>query len=328
MKSQSTEIERVLITGGAGLVGSALTRQLSQMGLKTIVYDNFTTGRKAFVDGLSDVRTIEGDVRDDAMLLQVLSGFGISHVIHCVGDTFVPSSYVNPERFFSINVLGTLHVLRASKAAGIRKFIYVSSTEVYGSVTGPISEEHPCIPVNTYAVSKLAADRLCSTFQMEHDLPCVIVRLFNTYGPRETHPYLIPEIIRQLALSNIVQLGNINAQRDFTYVDDTARAIIACLRFVNGGDIINIGSGVAYPVRSIVNMIARAMGKEVRIEFQKERLRKHDIDSFVCDNRRLVQVTGWMPTVGIEEGIERTIHWFRSNESRWTWEDHDYDCRF
>src|SRR5262249_33654326 len=152
------------------------------------------------------------------------------YVFDLVGDTFVPDAYQDPRRFLRVNVEGTLNLLLAAGRADVRRILYASTTEVYGNAHGsPAHEGRGYDPVNTYAVTKLAADRLCATLHAEHGLPILIARIFNCYGPRATHPYVIPEIIAQLSRERTVTLGNLTARRDLTYVEDTARGLIAAL---------------------------------------------------------------------------------------------------
>ena len=187
--------------------------------------------------------------------------FKVEYVFNCVGDTYVPAAYDVPRRFFSINVEGNLNLLTATKQFGVKRMLYVSSTEVYGeSDTDQVSEDSALAPLNTYAVSKTASDRLCFTFHQEHGTPVVIARIFNTYGPRETEPYVIPEIITQLDKSNVLELGNYKAERDFNYVHDTARWLIDLLRSdVPDGEAVNVGSGRVYSVEWLAKAIARIM---------------------------------------------------------------------
>ena len=267
-----------MVAGGAGFVGSAIVRELLRRGSTIVCYDNYLHGHPAHVAGLSGPFTaIHGDVRDDWSLFKALRDHQVEYIIDCVGDTFVPTAYIMPERFFDINVGGTLHLLRAAQALSIKRMLYISSTEVYGETPSPKCDEKTALnPVNTYAVSKAAADRLCYTYYLEHGVPVVIARIFNCYGPRETEPYVIPEIIAQLHRGLRVALGNIKAERDFTFVHDTANALISVLASdVPDGEAINIGSDTGYTVEWLAHRLAEIMEvKSLQIVSDPARFRR------------------------------------------------------
>ena len=316
---------RVLVTGGAGFVGSALVRRLLDRGAEVVALDNFFSGpRENLEDIEKDITIIEGDVLLEDSLAKAFQAHAPHFVYHLVGDTFVPSAYRHPTRFLRVNTEGTLRVLLAAKEFGIERMVYVSSTEVNGRVgRRPITETQRLAPVNTYAVTKAAADRLCYTFHIEHDVPVVIARIFNCYGPRETQPYVVPEIIRQLERGPVVRLGNLNAARDLTYVDDTASGLIALMHSdLPNGEAANIGSGCLVTLSSLVAQCAKLMDREdYRIEQDPRRERHRDIDAFRCDTTVMTDATEWSPRVDLEEGLRRTVDWYRAHGSRWTWED-------
>ena len=317
--------EHVLVTGGAGFIGSAVVREMLKEKAKVIVYDNFLHGTKTNLQEIKDqVEIVPGDVLDEWKLSETVQKYNVSFMIHCVGDTYVPTAYDVPKRFFRINVEGTLNALLVCKLFKMKRMLYVSSTEVYGeALKQKIDENHPFLPLNTYAVSKLAADRTCFTFYHEHGVPVVVARIFNSYGPRETEPYVIPEIITQLARGPTVELGNIKAKRDFTYVQDTARGLVMTLKSrIPDGEAVNVGSGVAYTVEELAHKVGKIMGhRSVEIKVSRRRLRRHDINLFICDNTKLVEYTGWRAQVSIDEGLRRTVSWFIEHGSRWSWED-------
>jgi nucleoside-diphosphate-sugar epimerase len=323
--SRSAVPGTALVTGGAGFVGSALVRRLLATGARVVVYDSFFSGRRRHVSGLGPGATVvEGDVFDEGALARVFERHRPEHVYHLVGDTFVPSAYAEPRRFFRINVEGTLAVLQAVRRFGARRMLYVSSTEVYGRAPRqPLVETDPLAPANTYAVSKLAADRLCATFFHEHAVPVVIARIFNCYGPRETQPYVVPEIVRQLSRGPVVRLGNADARRDLTYVDDTAAGLQALMgSSVPDGDVAHVGSGTSVSIRHVAEICARLLGHErAVVETDPARLRRLDVDDFRADASRLRDATGWAPRVPLEEGLRRTVAWYRENGSRWSWEE-------
>jgi nucleoside-diphosphate-sugar epimerase len=317
--------ERVLVAGGAGFVGSQLVRELLAVGAEVVVYDNLLHGTRANLEELKDdITVVVGDVLDEWKLVRTFREYSPRYVFDLVGDTYVPTAYDVPKRFFRINVEGTINLLMAAKMFDVSRILYVSSTEVYGEARSvPMTEEHALAPLNTYAVSKLAADRLCFTFQREHGIPVIAARIYNAYGPRETEPYVVPEIITQFSKGPEVALGNTKARRDLTYVADTARGLIAALcSDLPDGDVVNVGSNKTYSVEELVDMIAGLMGRPgYRVRIDPRRLRRLDIDLFQCDYTKLQRASGWEPRVDIIDGLRMTVEWFRAHGSRWSWED-------
>lgn len=316
----------VLVAGAAGFIGSSVSRMLLARNARLVCVDNFIHGSEAHLHRVMDkIRLVRADVRDTALIGSLLRRWNVRYIVNCTGDTFVPDSYDAPQRFLDMNAAATLALLTVAKDHRVTRILQLSTTEVYGSsYEERIDEAAPLDPKNTYAVTKLAADRLCYTAYLEHGTPVVIARLFNTYGPRETHPYLVPEIISQLVRHGPrVVLGNLDAQRDLTYVDDTARAIIRLLHpDVPNGDVFNVGSDNVCSVRAVVSMIGNILGMgDVVIQCDDRRIRRHDIDRFRCNNLKLRTRTGWEPTVGIKEGLSRTLAWYRRHPGGWSWEN-------
>jgi nucleoside-diphosphate-sugar epimerase len=316
--------QRVLVAGGAGFVGSQLVRELLDRGARVTVYDNFLHGiRENLEEVRARIEVVIGDVLDEYKLFQAFRRVEPRFVFNLVGDTYVPSAYDVPKRFLKVNVEGNMNVLLAAGSVGVERIVYVSSTEVYGEARHvPMTEDHPLSPANTYAVTKLAADRMCFTFHHEHGVPVLVARIYNCYGPRETQPYVIPEIITQLDKGPVVSLGNVAARRDFTYVADTARGLIAALvSNIPNGEAVNIGSNATYSIRELVDAIAPLLG-HARWEIQTDprRLRRLDVECFQCDATKLRRATGWKPRVGLEEGLRRTVDWFREHGRAWSWE--------
>ncbi|MCE9554310.1 MAG: NAD(P)-dependent oxidoreductase [Planctomycetes bacterium] len=318
--------QTVMVAGGAGFVGSAVVRELLSRDIRTVSYDNYLHGVPANIAALDGAfQAVCGDVLEPWQLIEAVRSHGVTTIIHCVGDTFVPTAYEMPQRFFDINLQGTLNLLRTTKICGLKRLVFVSTTEVYGPLDEERANENTRLnPVNTYAVSKLAADRLCYTFAIEHDVPVIIARIFNCYGPRETQPYIIPEIIAQLNRGSRLRLGNVEAERDFTYVHDTARALIALAEAdLPPATVVNVGSDVCYSVAWLARRLAEIMGVEnMAIEQDTRRLRVKDIPRFRCDNALLKKLTGWSPQVAIEEGLRLTVQWFRENRCRWSYDDY------
>lgn len=318
--------KRVLVVGGAGFLGSAMVRELLSDEAKVTVYDNFLHGTTSNLAEIrSRIELVGGDILDVWRLSGTIADHGIEYIFNTVGDTYVPTAYDVPGRFFAINVLGCLNVLQGAKRFGVKRTLYVSSTEVYGeSETEMIREDAPLRPLNTYAVSKLAADQLCYTFFREHDIPIICARIFNCFGPRATEPYVIPEIITQLDKGKVVTLGNLKAERDFTYVHDTARWLIQLLKSdAPNGLPVNVGSSNCHSVEWLARTIGKLMGiDEVEIRVEASRQRRLDIQRFQCDNTLLKKYVDARPRYDMEEGLRLTIDWFRNNGRRWAWEDY------
>lgn len=185
-----------------------------------------------------------------------------------------------------------------------------------------MDEEHPTCPCSTYAASKLAADRLCYTLHHEQGLPVIILRQFNVYGPRETHPYVMPELITQLSLDDRAKLGNIEARRDLTYVDDAVRGAVRLMKCDGAvGKVVNLGSGEDWSVEELARLLGNLLGwKRIDITIDKARLRPLDVNRLCCDNTRIRQMIGWKPEISLVDGLRKTIEWHERNNRSWIWE--------
>jgi len=303
------------VTGGAGFIGSEVTKQISNSGGNVIVYDNFSSGKKTYLKNIPNVKIINGDLKNKSLLSKSMKN--CQYVINLAAYPFIPDSYHYPQEFFDVNTNGSLNViLEAKNQKKIKNFVHISTSEVYGtSKINPMNEDHPTLPHSTYAVSKLAADRAIFTIHKEHDFPAVIIRPFNSYGPKITQPYIIPEIILQLLRGNrILKLGNIETSRDFTFVSDTARGIISSL-FVDKaiGETINLGSGKTYKIKDIVNIASSILDMKVSIKMDKKRIRPFDVNLLICDNKKAQKLLSWKPEVSFREGLEQTITWAKEN---------------
>lgn len=312
---QKLKNKRVLVTGGAGFIGSEVVRQLSNVGAKTIVFDNYSSGRKKYLTGVSNVLQIRGNITNNNQVKEIVKK--VDYIINLAALPFIPDSYYYPGEFFKVNTEGTINLITACiKSKRMKAFVHISTSEVYGSAkTVPMTEDHPTLPQSTYAASKLAGERAVFTLHKEHNIPAVIIRPFNSYGPRITQPYIIPEIINQiLHKKNEIQLGNVESYRDFTYVSDTARGIISALTNENAiGETINIGSNRSYQIKQLVGIISKIIGKSVKIRIDKKRFRPYDVQKLICDNHKAKKVLCWEPKISIEKGLTETIKWMIQN---------------
>ena len=303
------------VTGGAGFIGSEVTRQISKFGGHIIVYDNFSSGKKSYLKNIPNVKIVNGDIKNKSLLSKSMKN--CDYVINLAAYPFIPDSYHYPQEFFDVNTNGSLNViLEAKNLKKIKNFVHISTSEVYGtSKINPMNEDHPTLPHSTYAVSKLAADRAIFTIHKEHNFPAVVIRPFNSYGPRVTQPYIIPEIILQILNGNkILKLGNIESSRDFTFVSDTARGIISSL-FVDKaiGETINLGSGQTYKIKHIAKTVSSILDKKISISIDKKRVRPFDVNLLICDNKKAKKLLTWEPETSFRSGLEQTIRWAKEN---------------
>ena len=305
----------IFVTGGAGFVGSEIVRQISASGGTAIVYDNLSSGKKKFIQNYPRVKIIKGDVKNRLTIHKAIQKS--QYIINLAALPFIPDSFHYPQEFFEVNTNGTLNlILESINHKKIKNFVHISTSEVYGSAKkSPMDENHPILPQSTYAVSKLAGEKAVFTMHKEHDFPAVMIRPFNTYGPNITQPYIIPEIIMQvLGKNSEIKLGNINAERDFTFVSDTANGIIRALFSKKAiGETINLGSGRSHKIKDIVKSVSSILEKKVTISSNKDRLRPFDVNKLVCDNRKAKKMLDWEPKITFDEGLKNTINWIKEN---------------
>lgn len=304
---------KIVVTGGAGFIGSEVVRQLCEQDAQITILDNFSSGKMEYIEGLGNLNIIKGDVCDKNDISEALKNQ--EFVIHLAALPFIPDSYYFPQEFFGVNTIATINVLWQSiQTETVEKFIYVSTSEVYGTAKYvPMDEDHPTFPHSTYAVSKLAADRAVFTMHKEHGFPVAIMRLFNSYGPNITQPYIIPEIILQLLNGNkSLYLGNVESSRDFTYVTDTAKGILLALSKEKAiGETINLGSGEDIKIKDLAFLIAELMEKQIEIGVDLTRLRPYDVERLYCSNKKAEKLLGWKPDVSLENGLRKTIDWIK-----------------
>ena len=307
--------KEILVTGGCGFIGSEIVKQLSLLGANVTIIDNLSSGKEKYIQGLSNVKLITADLLDDDAIKSVVKDK--EYVINNAALPFIPDSYYFPKKFFDVNVNATISLaLAVIKEKKAKRFVHISSSEIYGTARyTPMDENHQTTPQSTYAVSKLAGERVVFTMHKEHNLPAVIIRPFNSFGPNITQPYIIPEIIRQMEMNDVIKLGNLNAKRDLTYVTDTARGIILSL-VKEGviGEVINIGSQRSFSIRELVSLISEIMDKKVSIEIDPSRFRPYDVDTLICNYERATKLLGWKPEIAVKEGLEKTVEWAKKEK--------------
>jgi UDP-glucose 4-epimerase len=309
---------KVMITGAAGFIGSHLADRLAT-GNELLLIDDFSIGLRenlAGVESLPNVRIVTADIRDRDRVRELTAGIDV--VFH-LAISCLRTSLNHPMMSHDINAGGTLNVCLAAREHGVKRCIYVSSSEVYGSAeTVPMSEAHPCRPTTVYGASKLAGELYALASWRAYGLPVSVVRPFNTYGPRE--PYagsraeVIPRFVLQLTRGRSpVVYGDGTQTRDFTFVDDTVTGLMRaaeCDELV--GDVVNIAYGQELSISRIAELLAKHMGSDTLPVVHAEP-RPGDVRRHFADIGKAKRLFGFQPTMDIETGLARTVEWFRTH---------------
>jgi len=315
--------KRVLVTGGDGFIGSHLCETLvgNCAHLKaTVLYNSFN--HHGWLENVSSKQEMEicaGDIRDSDFCNQIMKDVDV--VFHLAALIAIPYSYNAPSSYVQTNVQGTLNLLQAARTQGVDRFLQTSTSEVYGTArTVPIHESHPLQAQSPYSASKIASDALAFSFYSSFELPVVIVRPFNTFGPRQSARAFIPTVISQVAVGiKEIKTGNLSPTRDFNYVKDTCKGFVEIARSEKVlGETINIGSGKEISMEDLLNLILDLMNAgDVKTSLDPQRVRpqKSEVERLLADSSRLVELTGFSPDYGLKDGLSETIEWFLNEEN-------------
>jgi UDP-glucose 4-epimerase len=307
-----------LVTGGAGFIGSELVAQLVGDGRKVRVLDNFATGRAENLREHLGPRCelMPGDVRDRDTVARALAEVDVVFHLACLG---VRHSIHAPLENHAVNAEATLLLLAESRARGVRRFVCVSTSEVYGTARAvPMTEEHPTFPHTVYGASKLAGECYARAFHRTHGFPTVVVRPFNAFGPRSHHEgdsgEVIPKfVLRALAGRPLIVFGDGTQTRDFTFVSDTARGIrLAGEVDAAVGQTINLGRGDEISITNLAREVARVVTGG-RAEVRHEPPRPGDVGRLCADAAKARAILGFEPRVGLTEGLERLRAWYAAS---------------
>ena len=316
------EGKKVLVTGADGFIGSHLTELLVRRGARVkalSLYNPFNNrGWLEEVPVLPDIEVVTGDIRDASFMTAITKQVEV--VFHLAALVGIPYSYVAPASYVLTNVNGTLNVLQAALANGVERMVHTSTSEVYGTARYvPIDEAHPLQAQSPYSATKISADALAVSFSRSFRLPVVVVRPFNTYGPRQSARAVIPTVITQiLAKEKVITLGSLHPTRDFSYVEDTCQGFLSlaeCDAAV--GETVNTGVNKEISIEDTVKLIAELLQTEVTVERAEERVRpqESEVERLWCDNTKLERLTGFRPQVQLRDGLATTISWFEENSN-------------
>ena len=313
--------KKVLVTGAEGFIGSHLTERLVALGAEVkalVMYNSFNTW--GWIDTFrpgekNKLHIICADIREADLLKSTLKDIDI--VFHLAALIAIPYSYASPSSYIKTNIEGTLNLLQAARDHGVEKFLHTSTSEVYGTALyTPIDEKHSLQGQSPYSASKIGADMIAESFHRSFDLPVTTVRPFNTYGPRQSLRAIIPTMILQMLNSNKIRLGSLQPIRDFTYVSDTVEGFIKAAETDEiDGEVINIGSANGISIGKLAEKLMKMMNKKITIESEEKRVRpsKSEVNQLICNNNKANELINWQPKMSLDEGLEKTINWFKAN---------------
>ena len=316
------EINRknILVTGGAGFIGSHLSEDLLKQGARVTVLDNFDDfypGKEANVEGLlanDKFRLVKGSVLDTDLLSSLTKGSDA--VVHLAAQAGIRYCNERPLKANEVNATGTMNVLVNCHKLGVKKLVYASSSSIFGDpVRVPMDERHPTNPSNPYGASKLAGEKYCTSFAKAFGMDVTCLRYFSVYGPRGRPDQVLYSFAERAARGEpLVIYGDGTNSRDFTYITDVASATILSLYTDSeGGRVLNIGYGKDYKIIDIAKRISSHYGGQVVTRFEKQT--SGDFARTLCDNRQARQTLGWRPHVQFDDGLSFFLEWFDTNRA-------------
>lgn len=306
---------RVLVTGGAGFIGSHLAEQLLRDGHEVRVLDSFATGRRENLDHLEDAELVEGDIQSYERAHAAVKG--CDYVLHQAALPSVPRSIQDPLTSAAVNTTGTLNVLLAARDAGVRRVVFASSSSVYGKSTAlPKHEELIPAPISPYAVSKLAAESYCRAFSEVYDVECVALRYFNVFGPRQDPKSQYAAVVPRFVTAALdgrapTVYGDGEQSRDFTFIANVVNANMLALTAPEAvGEVFNIACGERYTLNQLLDVIAEAAGTKIAADYAPDRA--GDVRHSQADISKAKDLLGYEPSISFVEGVHATVEHLRS----------------
>lgn len=316
--------KKILVTGADGFIGSHLVEELMRRGhgVRAFVYYN-SFNSWGWLDTLSieqsrNIDVFAGDIRDPNGVAKAMEGCDV--VFHLAALIAIPFSYHSPDSYVDTNIKGTLNVLQAARRFGTERVVVTSTSEVYGTAQyAPIDERHPFQGQSPYSATKIGADRLAESFYRSFDMPVIIARPFNTYGPRQSARAVIPTVITQLLSGeSTLRLGSLSPTRDFNFVADTVDGFIALAECDAAiGEEVNIATGVEHTIGDVANFLVGELNPDAKIVTDEQRLRPDASEVFrlIGDNTKITTLASWQPTHDLHAGLRVTVDWFRKSEN-------------
>jgi NAD dependent epimerase/dehydratase len=310
--------KRVLVTGAAGFIGSHLTEALVRAGARVRAMVRYNSRNdwgllEILAPAIRDELEVRsGDIRDSLFVDSAVRDCEI--VFHLAALIGIPYSYVAPQSYVETNVIGTLNVLEATRRLGVQRMVHTSTSETYGTARYvPIDEEHPLQGQSPYSATKIGADKLAESYWRSFDTPVVVLRPFNTFGPRQSPRAIIPNIVIQALSGDTVRLGSLEPVRDLTYVDDTVSGFLCAAAADVCGETINLGTGRGVRISELLPIIFHCLGEQKSVVLDEQRVRpdKSEVMTLISDNSKARKLLGWEPRHSLEAGIAALIPWYR-----------------
>lgn len=309
--------QKVLVTGADGFIGSHLVEMLVQRGANVralALYNSFNNwGWLEDISVLDQIQVVTGDVRDPYVCKAITKDIDL--ILNLAALIAIPYSYTAPASYVETNIKGTLNICQAALENQVSRVVQISTSEVYGTALYvPIDEKHPLQAQSPYSATKIGSDAMATSFYRAFNLPVVIARPFNTYGPRQSARAVIPTIISQIASgAEKIKIGDSRPTRDFNYVLDTCKGILSLAECDDAvGQVVNIGSNTEVSIGELFATIKKLMKSDVNFVIEQERFRPEhsEVQRLWCDNSKIRNLTGFKPDYNLEDGLQQTIDWF------------------
>jgi NAD dependent epimerase/dehydratase len=316
--------KRVLVTGAGGFIGSHLVERLLEEECEIVAFVKYNSLNKwGWLDSfdkkvLDKIEIFIGDIRNADSVRKAIKDVDV--VFHLAALISIPYSYDSPESYVETNIKGTLNILQACLDCSVERVLITSTSEVYGTAKFvPITEDHPKQGQSPYSATKIGADHLAESFYRSFDLPVVIVRPFNTYGPRQSARAVIPTIITQLLSGyDEIKLGSLYPTRDLVYVKDTVEGFVRLAKCDNAiGNEVNIATQSEISIQDLAIKLINKINPDAKIVSEDVRIRPQnsEVERLLGSNEKLKELTGWIPETDIDRGLELTIDWFKNEEN-------------